>query len=400
MWSRIVNTLFYSGCIAAVALAIVPAPARAQSVTNNAFNPAFSVILDGKYAHYTRDPNLYGVSGFLLGDEVGLAPQGFSLGESELTASANVDDKFYGQLTLAVEALDSETVVNLEEAFVQTTALPAGLTAKAGRFFSDIGYQNSKHAHAWDFIDQPLVYKAMLGNQYGDDGVHVHWVAPLDLFVEAGGEAFRGAAFPAGGATHGGLGTWTAFAHAGGDIGNEQSWRAGVSYLHADSEQRESTLASGDVIAFSGTSQLWIADFVWKWAAQGNPKSRNLVIQGEYLFREEEGTVADAISDSDYRGTQRGFYLQAVYQFVPRWRVGLRYDRLSADNEGANLSIATPLANDSHEPSRVTAMLDFSNSEFSRLRLQIAADESQPERDTQVAFQYVMSIGAHGAHQF
>jgi hypothetical protein len=48
----------------------------------------------------------------------------------------------------------------------------------------------------------------------------------------------------------------------------------------------------------------------------------------------------------------------------------------------------------------VTAMVDFSNSEFSRFRLQLAEDKSRPQSDTQFFFQYVVSIGAHGAHQF
>ncbi len=390
---------------AVLTIAFSATGARAQAVSNNAFNPALSVILDGKYASYSRDPARYHSPGFLLNGGTEHPPEGFSLGESEVVASANVDDKFYGQLTLSIEALDDETKVNVEEAFIQTTALPDGFTAKAGRFFSDIGYLNSKHAHAWDFVDQPLVYQALIGNQFGDDGIHLHWVAPLDLLVEIGSEVFRGAEFPAAGATHGGAGAWTAFAHAGGDIGGEQSWRGGVSYLHADADQRESTIGNADVIAFVGGSRIWIADFVWKWADHGNPKTRSVVVQGEYLHRDVKGVVTDATSSADYAGKQGGFYLQAVYQFKPRWRAGLRYDRLSANNEGAILNVGmlnanTPLGDDARDPARLTAMLDFSNSEFSRLRLQIAADKSRSESDTQITLQYLMSIGAHGAHQF
>jgi hypothetical protein len=73
---------------------------------------------------------------------------------------------------------------------------------------------------------------------------------------------------------------------------------------------------------------------------------------------------------------------------------------LSADNNGPTLGVVTPLNDTSHDPSRVTAMVDFSNSEFSRFRLQLAEDKSRPQSDTQFFFQYVVSIGAHGAHQF
>ena len=48
---------------------------------------------------------------------------------------------------------------------MQTTALGNGFTLKAGRFFSSIGYLNPQHAHAWDFVDAPLAYQALLGGQ-------------------------------------------------------------------------------------------------------------------------------------------------------------------------------------------------------------------------------------------
>jgi len=54
-----------------------------------------------------------------------------------------------------------------------------------------------------------------------------------------------------------------------------------------------------------------------------------------------------------------------------------------------------------YDPSRRSAMVDWSPSEFSRLRLQVARDKSRSgESDNQVWLQYVMSLGAHGAHKF
>ena len=46
-------------------------------------------------------------------------------------------------------------------------------------------------------------------------------------------------------------------------------------------------------------------------------------------------------------------------------------------------------------------MVDFSASEFSRVRLQFAREQSRPEvTDNQLWLQYVVSLGAHGAHKF
>ena len=89
---------------------------------------------------------------------------------------------------------------------------------------------------------------------------------------------------------------------------------------------------------------------------------------------------------------------------MPRWRVGLRYDRLDAENTIGNNPAGEfdALLDDSYAPQRVTAMMDFSNSEFSRLRVQVAHDETRPAGvdDTQLFLQYIVSLGSHPAHQF
>jgi hypothetical protein len=46
-------------------------------------------------------------------------------------------------------------------------------------------------------------------------------------------------------------------------------------------------------------------------------------------------------------------------------------------------------------------MVDYSWSEFSRMRLQYAQDKSmQGLTDDQITLQYIMSLGPHGAHKF
>ena len=67
-------------------------------------------------------------------------------------------------------AITGDNEIEVEEAFFRTTALRDGLTIKGGRFFSGFGYLNEVHAHAWDFVDQPLVYQAMFGGQFRQNG--------------------------------------------------------------------------------------------------------------------------------------------------------------------------------------------------------------------------------------
>ena len=390
--------------LAAPLLIATSASALAQQVSGNAFNPAVSLILDGHFASYSQDPKTYQLSGFLLDPEGGLGAEGLSLDETELAVSANVDDKYYGSISLSIQQTsDGDTSVDLEEAYFETIALPKGLKVKAGKFFSEIGYLNPVHSHAWDFYDAPLAYVAMLNTQLSDTGVQVSWVVPTDLYIQIGGEWLRGDAFPAAnGAESHGTGSATFFFHVGGDVGATSSWRAGLSYLKADANDRISEFSSGTT-SFTGTSDLAIADFVWKWAKNGNSRDRYYIVQAEYLHRKEDGdlattTTAQPTVNGIYSGTQSGYYVQGVYQFYPRWRAGLRYDRLDASNT-VSAPVPPPLVSD-HSPSRVTVMADFSNSEFSRMRLQFARDESRPEPDDQIVFQYLMSLGAHGAHRF
>jgi len=99
--------------------------------------------------------------------------------------------------------------------------------------------------------------------------------------------------------------------------------------------------------------------------------------------------------------------VQGVYQFMPQWRVGYRYDQLDSGttsiglvDSGALTAADFPVLA-GYKPKRHTAMVDWSPSEFSRVRLQLARDYSrQSQPDNQVFLQYIVSLGAHGAHTF
>ena len=213
--------------------------------------------------------------------------------------------------------------------------------------------------------------------------------------MELSVEAMRGDGYPAAGAANGGQGATTAAIHFGGDVGAGGSWRAGYSLLSARAQDRGEEGDNG----FTGDTSVSIVDLVWKWAPGGNPLQRNLTFQAELLQRDENGIYDNGTTSGAYLGKQSGWYAQLVYQFRPRWRVGLRYDALNSDNSGAGVS-GTELDSGGHNPTRSSVMVDFSNSEYSRLRLQYNDDHSSAVADGQVMFQYIMSLGAHGAHQF
>ena len=376
------------------------APAAASRAPgSSAFNPAIGVIFQGNAWRHGEDPESYYIPGFPTGGEAGPISEGLSLGETEIDISANVDDKFTAWLTAPIVIEDGEPKIEIEEAWIETTAMPGGLSLRFGRFFSGIGYLNAKHQHSWDFADQPLPYQAFLGDQYLDDGVQARWVAPTDLYMELGAEVLNGDRYPAAGADNSGFGAQSVFVNVGGDMGSDSSWLAGLSYLDVSAIDRASG-GEDDPYFFSGDSSVAAAHFIWKWAPNGNWKQKNFVLQSEYLWRSEDGEYTlPGGSVLAYDNRQRGWYLQAVYQPFPRWRFGGRVDGLSSDNPGAAFA-GTLLDPQGSDPVRYSVMTDWSNSEFSRLRFQYTRDEAGLVDDNEFGLQYIFSIGAHGAHSF
>lgn len=376
-----------------------------QTSSAGAFNPAVSLILAGTYGRLARDPAIP-ATGFAMSANPG-HQQGFNLGESELGLSASIDPEYSGVATLALAPAGGVTV---ENAFVQSSALGNGLNLKFGRFFSGLGYLNEQHAHAWDFVDQPLVYASLWNNQLGEDGLQLKWLAPTDRFIELGGEIARGRGFPGTDTNRNGSGAGVLFAHIGDDIGIEHSWRAGVS-LHQTQRSNAISTNVPDLLntpggvsnSFTGNSQTAGLDLVWKYAPNGNTADRYIKFQGEYFQRKESGMLTyNLLTTGGYSNTQSGWYAQSVAQFMPHWRTGLRYDRLTP----GIATVGTPNAGDvisnyGFQPTRTSWMLDYSPSEFSRLRLQLARDHSlQTLPENQIFVQYIMSMGAHGAHQY
>ena len=417
--------------------------ARAKPAADNAFNPAIGVVFDGKYASFSADE--YAIPGFPTGHESERAPEGLSLGHSEITASGNVDDKFRGGLTLGLGAHPGEaTEVELEEAYIQTlpgAGLGDGVRVKAGRALWTFGYLNEHHAHGDDFADRPLPYRAFLDNSFNDDGVQVSIVLPTEVYSEIGGGLFRGDDGPLFGGSDNGLRARSLYARVGWDMGRDAAVRVGGYLLdgksrnrpggghdhghgdahaheeeheeheeheeeeeHADEEhEHEHDEAFAEFFSngmFTGDTRLYGIDLRFTMAPTGNARESELIVQAEYFWRKEDGTYALVEEEEDgEEHTERfktdsiahGWYIQGVYKPAPSWRIGARYARLSPPDD----------AGIDHNPYAIGAMVDWTNSEFGRIRLQYNHEALDGhEEDNQIMLQYVMSLGAHAAHSF
>jgi hypothetical protein len=115
--------------------------------------------------------------------------RGFNLNYAELSLYAPVDPYF----DLYAVIPFSEDGTEVEEAYAVTRGLPFGFQFKVGKFRSSFGRLNAQHPHAWDFANQPLVYKVFFGDDgLKEKGVQLNWLAPTPFYLLFGVEVLQG----------------------------------------------------------------------------------------------------------------------------------------------------------------------------------------------------------------
>jgi len=353
--------------------------------------------------------------------------RGFTLQQAELSLGGAVDPYFTAQahLVYLIDPDAGESVVELEEAYLTSQALPLDLQLKAGMFLTEFGRINPTHAHAWDWQDQPVILTRLFG---GDGmrapGARLSWLAPTpnytELFVavqNANGEqmpSFLAAdevydERPIGGRTFapsdvrsfGDL-VYSARVVTSWDLGEAASTALGASVALGPN-------ATGD----GAETVVWGADFVYKWRPPGGQRGwPHFVVQGEVVGRSFE--AAAQVDDSDPANPvalpattlhDLGAYLQATWGFRLGWDVGLRAEW--AGGSGASYDVATQTFARAGDPYRadrfrIAPMLAWHPSEFSRFRLQYNYDDTDALADPvhSVWLGYEILIGKHPPHKY
>lgn len=414
---------------------------RGDAPTERDFNPKISLILDGVWF----GDNKKGGSGKLYehidginhghghdGHDHGALERGFNLRDTELVFSASVSPYFDANVLTTVGSGGS---VELEEAYFDTRALPAGLKLRGGKFLSAIGYLNSQHPHQWDFVDQNLPYRTLLG-EHGlmDTGLRLSWLPPTgNLYTQVGVELLQGKDHPFGaageqtpsaradgnalaGTSAGGMASakagprlTTLFAKLAPDLGDRHALQFGLwtararqhQEVHDHTAEDPSTLVHG----LEGKGGAWGGDLVYKYDAGHYGGVGDVKVVAEYLREKKDMHIAfhenGALVGQPRKFTQDGFLAQATYGFAPHWQAGLRYD---ATGLTSKLEGASGLIRDMNKSDRWTAAVTRKLTEFSLFRLQASRArlwvEGAEEKVNQVFLQYQHSLGAHGAHSF
>ena len=362
--------------------------------------------------------------------------RGFTLNQAELSFQGAVDPYFSAEAYLVFQIDDQgETNTEIEEAFATSQSLPfelqdLGFQIEAGQSFTEFGRNNPSHPHTWAFVDQPFVVTRFLG---GDGqrapGVRIGWLTPLPWFSEfhwgmqnsrgetlpsflANGEVFEDR--PIGGRprTYDSVNGLDDFVYLlrwvnGFDIGDEWSSQIGASALFGPN-------ATGS----DGRTQIYGADVVAKWQPlQSDRGWPYLRFTAEVMYRDyaaddflgelPQGDGSDALVyiPKDHLHDW-GLYAEAIWGFRRGWSAGVRYgfgtgSGTDYDEAGAR----SPRNDDPYRATRhrVSPVLFFDPSEFSRIRLQYNYDHADYLGGNDAHTVWIgleISIGAHQAHSY
>jgi hypothetical protein len=323
----------------------------------------------------------------------------------ELTLAATVDP--YARADAHIIYLineEGESVLEIEEAYLTTLALPYQLQLIGGQFFTRFGRINSLHPHAWDFADQPVINNRLLGpDGLRNPGVQLSWLAPFPFYLELIGSIQNASGetavsflsneenfadtkiFP-----NPSLGL--SFAERGVRTLKDLLYMTRLKTAWTPSDTIEvvqgvSYLFGPNASGLDTHTEILGVDLYAKWrpvnAQAGFPF---IAVQAEGMWRDYE-TPADTLGD-------RGFYAQGLWGFTRRWVAGARVDYASGGDP------VDPLRD---RRWRLTPNLTFYPSEFSKWRLQYNVDFAKHLDDKAlhaVFLQFEFLIGTHGAHVF
>lgn len=368
-------------------------------------NISFDALMDVGWSS-ASDP-----SEFLnLGDHDPIK-RGFSLRNAEIAVDGAVDPYFkgFGNIVLKLDK-DNETEIELEETYLQTTALPANLQVKAGQYFANFGRQNPQHPHQWAFVDDPLILTRAFGPEgLRSIGAQVSWLVPTPFYTEAflsvmdgqGSTAFsfRNPGEPVNGVDR---------LHGRATLERNLSGPGDLLYVPRIASSfdltDQQTLVAGVSAAFGpnntgaeNRTEIYGVDLYWKWKpADAHAGFPFVSWQTEALYQRFEAGADPTVGLPAETLRDWGFYSQVLWGFKPRWVAGFRGEYVNG-NEGAY----DPSDVFRGERTRISPNLTFYPSEFSKLRLQYNFDHGELfGTENSVWFQVEFLLGAHGAHKF
>jgi hypothetical protein len=298
------------------------------------------------------------------------APPSLEMHETEVSLQAIVDP-FARADFFPVFAPDE---VGLEEGFITFTSLPANLLLKAGKMRASFGKVNQMHNHILPWTDRPLVTQDLLGGEEGisDAGLSLSRliINPV-LFVEATAEVYRGESPELFSAPRRRDLTYVGRLRAYRDLTESTNLDFGGSFARGTGKEGEGRHTS-----------LIGADLTLRWRPLRRAIYRRLLARTELVWSRRDLAPGD-------QARAFGLYGSVEYQLGRRWFAGLRLDRSQRADDPSLVDKGA------------SALLTYWPSEFSQIRGQYRhTSYGEGIKANEFLFQFLFSIGAHGAHTF
>ena len=362
----------------------------------NTFNPEISVIGIFAAAWYSQnDPIVFA--------EADPENTGVNVQEVEIGFQGVIDPyfRFDTFLSFGVEG------VELEEAYGTTIfSLPLNSQIRAGRMRAKFGRINQIHRHNQNFVTLPLPAAQFLGEHLNPTSLEANFLVPVPWYLELS-------------ALGGSPDVETPTFDRDQD-GNNLARLLYVFHLANFFEVSEAlgiSLGGSFATGTNGTgpderSNLYGIDLFAKYRPLENNPYQEVMLQSEFMYLDAD-TPEENLENW-------GWYAQLIYRFAKRWNTGFRYGIIDTDTpvqeeeglEGDPAGLFTLLRTEEGEEEegelgllgrtyRLSPMLTFNPSEFSRLRLQYDyLNQDFAENQHAIFLQFQYSLGAHGAHPF
>jgi hypothetical protein len=314
----------------------------------------------------------------VIGDFLGAAGRnrvaptpGLEMHETELSYQAIVDPYARADFFLT---LGPDGGIDVEEGFLTLTSLPGSFLVKVGKLHAAYGKVNQMHNHILPWTDRPLMNVNLVGGEEGitDSGLSVARLIPNRwMFLEATGEVYRGESAIFRAPTRGNL-TYVGHLRGYQDVTESSNIDLGASVAYGHN----------DATALNGTTRLLGVDATFRYRPLRRAIYKRFLARTELTWSRRSELASLPLSF--------GAYLSGEYQFARRWFGGVRLDY--ADRA------ANPLVTDKGG----SVLLTYWPSEFSQVRGQYRRTRygDSAAVANEFLFQFLFSIGAHGAHSF
>jgi hypothetical protein len=321
----------------------------------------------------TMNPNISVVGTFdsnWSNDKIDPKCNSLDLSELEVAFQSVIDPYARADVFVTFPADEDPEV---EEAFLTSLNLPAGLQLKLGKFHSNFDKVSNAHRHAWPFADTPNVIQNIFGEEgLSETGTELSWLVPnpWDLYIELSGgisKQMNEISFNSG-ETNDKL--YIAHLKFFFDLAPSQTFEVGMSGASGinDPEGHERTYLEG-------------LDLTYKWKPLQANTYKSFTFQNQFLFS-QRGQATDNVNSW-------GFYSLSDYQLAQRWHLGVRYDYSQFPDDNKKKEQAG------------SAILTYKPSEFQDLRLQYKHTARNYDFDADALyFEWIWVIGAHGAHPY